>query len=262
MRSSNGTGGAGERSEEVIVFPDREEMGREAAAAFARWASEAVRGGGRFAAALSGGATPRPLYRSLAGSPFREAIPWKGVHLFWGDERCVPPDHPDSNYRMAYETWISKVPIPLENVHRMRGKDDPKAAADEYEEQLRAFFGSAGWPAFDLILLGVGVDGHTASLFPGSSVLNQQRRWVAAPFVEKLKTHRLTLTLPVINNARRVLFLAAGEEKANIMKTILTTDPAEAPLPAQLIRPRHGRRLFFLDQFAAAWMNRKRGDDR
>lgn len=162
---------------------------------------------------------------------------------------------------MVYEALLSQVPIPSENVYRMKGEIDPPSAADEYEGRLRDFFGVAqgGWPSFDLALLGVGSDGHTASLFPESPVLQERKRWVAATYVEKLKASRLTLTLPVFNHARRAVFLIAGEEKGEIAKRLLTTAPGPAALPAQRIRPRHGERLVFLDQAAARWIGEKRG---
>lgn len=255
MSLSNAMGATGDPPEEIVICRDRNDLGDRAALSFIRSIQEAISLCGRFSAALAGGATPRTLYRSLASAALVEKISWKSVHLFWGDERAVPPDHPDSNYHLAEETLISHVPIPSQNVHRMQGeKSDLEAAAAEYEETLRKFFGSSaeGWPSFDLVLLGIGSDGHTASLFPGSPVLKETVRWVAAPYVEELNTARLTLTLPAINHARRVIFLAAGREKASIVRDVLSPNPPSTDLPARRVQPRKGQRLFFLDQDAAA----------
>lgn len=261
MISSNATGASGgpldESGNGIRVCGDPEDVGRRAADAFIRSAAGAVSLRDRFSAALSGGATPRILYRYLADPAFSDRVPWEKVHLFWGDERAVPPDHPDSNYRMAYETLISKVPIPPENVRRMEGeRSDLEAAAKDYEELLRRFFNLSGDrpPSFDLILLGIGTDGHTASLFPGSPALGEKRRRVVAVEVEKLHSRRLTLTLPVLNRAREVLFLAAGREKAPIVKTILS-GPSPNDLPAGRVRPAGGKRRFLLDREAAALLD-------
>ncbi|WDT75533.1 MAG: 6-phosphogluconolactonase [Candidatus Manganitrophus sp.] len=255
MSLSNAMGATGGPPKEIVICRDRDDLGDQAALSFVRFAQEAVSLRGCFSAALAGGATPRTLYRSLASAACAEKISWKSVHLFWGDERAVPPDHPDSNYHLANEALISHVPISPQNVHRMPGeRSDLQAAADEYEKTLRDFFGPSdpGWPSFDLVLLGIGSDGHTASLFPGSPVLKETVRWVAAPYVEKLKAARLTLTLPVLNHARRVIFLAAGREKASIMREVLSDDPPSTNLPARMVQPRKGACLFFLDQDAAS----------
>ncbi|MBI3804932.1 MAG: 6-phosphogluconolactonase [Nitrospirae bacterium] len=247
-------GDSGDPPKEIVVCLDREDLGRQAAEAFVKAADEAVSLRRRFSVSLAGGSTPRTLYRKLAGRPFAERIPWRAVHLFWGDERAVPPDHPESNYRMADETLISKVPIPPENVHRIPGEwSDADAAAEAYEEALRSFFQppTGKWPSFDLVLLGIGPDGHTASLFPGSPALEEKARWVVAPYVEKLNARRFTLTLPVFNHARQVHFLAAGKEKAPIIKEVVSKDALSQEIPARLIRPRGGKRLFFLDREAA-----------
>lgn len=213
----------------------------------------------RITMVLSGGGTPRRLYHLLASDPLRDLIPWPRLHLFWGDERCVPPDDPASNYRMALETLISRVPIPSQNVHRMRAElGEPGRAAEMYEAELRRFWiGTPGdWPRFDLVLLGIGADGHTASLFPGSPALDETTRWVAAPYIDRLKCHRLTLTPPVFNHADEICFLAAGREKASILKSMAAHDRGTAPLPAQLIRPATGRVVFFLDADAAGLLEK------
>jgi len=260
MNSSSGMGDTGDLHEKIVVCRDREDLGERSAILFVRLVQEALLIRGRFAVALAGGTTPRTLYQRLANRPFSDQIPWKEVHLFWGDERAVLPDNPDSNYRMAHETLISHVPIPPGNVHRMPAEmSDLQAAAKQYEETLRRFFNrpKEGWPSFDLALLGIGSDGHTASLFPGSPGLNEKERWVAAPYVEKLKAARLTLTLPVFNHAKQVVFLISGRDKAPIMKEILQDYPHSNEIPAALIRPEE-MRWFFLDQEAAALIDRKR----
>jgi 6-phosphogluconolactonase len=256
MNSSNATGGSGERRKdnEIVVCRDRDDLGRKAADLFLEEAERAIAARGCFSVALSGGATPRALYQRLAGLPFSEKIPWAKVHLFWGDERAVPPDHPDSNYRMAYETLIAHVPIPPENVHRMPAeKENLQTAAEEYEETLRRFFklSKGEWPSFDLILLGVGPDGHVASLFPGSPALEEKKRWVIAVYVERLKSSRLTLTLPVLNRGREILFLAAGKEKAETIRDILSDHSPRTDLPARRVQPDNGGKIFLLDQEAA-----------
>jgi len=248
----------GDQEPEIVIARDLDDLHRQAAEFVTRYIMNRARPGNRVAIALSGGTTPRGLYERLAGENLRHKIPWSRVHLFWGDERCVPPENPESNYRTADESLISRVPIPLENIHRMPGeKTDPQKAADAYERTLRDFFRTAPgeWPAFDLALLGVGSDGHTASLFPGSPVLEETRRWVAAPYVEKLKAHRLTLTLPVFNHADQVIFLAAGREKAPVMREWVSQENRTARFPFEMIRPLSGRLLFLLDREAAGSMN-------
>ena len=203
---------------------------------------------------LSGGTTPRRLYESLATPASGKPIPWERVHLFWGDERCVPPDHAESNYRMARESLIDHIPIPSENIHRMHAEEsDPNQAAEIYEHTLREFFGATKpeWPHFDLVLLGVGADGHTASLFPDSPVLDEKKRWVAATYVEALKVMRLTLTLPVFNHAAQVLFLVAGKEKSSVMKEAGSSDPSQKKFPYQRIHPPRGKVIYLMDQNAA-----------
>lgn len=253
-----------DRGFEVVIARDIEDLSRQAAGFVIGLLKNLAEAKEHVAIALSGGTTPKRLYELLSTVSFHNEIPWNQVHLFWGDERFVPLDHPYSNYRIAYDTLISKIQIPQENVHPMPcEKADPQVAAYEYEERLRRFFGSPskGWPQFDLVLLGVGVDGHTASLFPGSSLLKEKRRWVAAPYVKRLNAYRLTLTLPVLNNADQIIFLVAGKEKAQIMKGLFAADNTRAGLPVHLIRPSHGKLLFFLDESAACLIDQGKGDD-
>ncbi len=236
---------------QLVICPDAETLSWEAAGWFVRLAAEAVAGRGRFSVALSGGSTPRGLYALLAGEPYRSQVPWSQVHVFWGDERHVPPDHPDSNYRLARQTLLDRVPIPPGNVHRIPAeRPDPQAAAAEYERTLRTFFGP-GWPRFDLILLGLGADGHTASLFPGTAVLHETERLVAAPYVDGLSAHRLTLTPPVLNHAANVLFLVAGEGKAATLHAVLEGPYRPERFPSQLVRPAEGRLVWIVDRAAA-----------
>jgi 6-phosphogluconolactonase len=253
---------------EISVCSDHDELGRNAAATFATAVQQAIDARGRFCAALSGGSTPRALYERLALPEFSNRIPWHGVHLFWGDERCVPPDHADSNYRMVRDSLLSKIRIPPENVHRMAGEKEPREAADQYELELRKFFelGPGAWPSFDLILLGLGEDGHTASLFPGTEALKQTDRLVVANYVPKLDAYRLTLTLPVLNHGRCVVFLVAGSSKAAAVKAIVGRDLQKdqttntghdhgfsfsSDLPAAQVQPLGGRLVWLVTVDAA-----------
>ncbi len=249
---------------DLRIFANKDELTQAAAELFAQRAQAARTTFGRFTAALAGGSTPRPMYERLATPGFRVTIPWEATHFFWGDERCVPPDHPDSNYRMAMEALLSKVPAPSENIHRMAGELPPDVAAEAYAATLRGVFGPstrsaqqlAGneLPRFDLILLGMGSDGHTASLFPHTEVLHEQRRLVVGYYVEKLAAHRLTLTFPVINNAALVVFLVAGQDKAETLHRVLEGPYVPDELPAQLVQPANGHLIWMVDEAAASQM--------
>ena len=242
---------------EVRVLAGPAELYRAAAEEFARRADAAVRERGAFAVALSGGSTPRGLYEVLAGDgppPFRRQVPWGRTHFFWGDERHVPPDHPESNYRTAREALLSVVPLPPEHVHRIPAeRPDAGQAAEEYARTLREHFRLAEgqWPRFDLVLLGMGIDGHTASLFPGSPALRERARLVCAPWVERLRAHRITLTPPVLNHAACALFLVAGGDKADTLRAVLHGEVRPDRLPAQVVRPIRGELLWLVDEAAA-----------
>jgi 6-phosphogluconolactonase len=239
---------------EKIVCPDVADLSRKAALEFVRLAQRSAGTGGRFTVALSGGSTPKSLYSLLASDAFRGQIPWAQIHFFWGDERCVPPDHPDSNYRMAHESLLAKASVPKENIHRIETELEPEVAAEKYEREIREFFRLSGsaLPRFDLILLGLGDDGHTASLFPGSAALDETSRLVVATYVEKLKTYRISMTLPVLNHAANIFFLVAGESKAGAARDVLRRS---RDLPARRIAPVDGRLVWFLDQAAAAFLH-------
>jgi len=237
------------------VFPDIDALSRAALEELLRISGEAVRERGRFLIALSGGHTPEKLYRAWADSEGKSArTDWEKVFLFWGDERYVTKDDPLSNYRMTHSALIERVPIPPGNVHRMPGPEDfapAEAAAEAYESELRSFFGSAS-PVFDLQLQGLGGEGHTASLFPGSSALLEKTRWVQAVEAPAQPPERLTLTPVVLNQGRKTFFLVSGEEKRNIIHALQTEpDSTESQYPAARIRPAGGV-VWFLDKAAAS----------
>jgi 6-phosphogluconolactonase len=236
----------------VRVFGDAESVARAAAARVAELARASIKARGLFTIALSGGTTPRRVYELLAGEEFGEGIDWPSVHLFFGDERMVPPDHAESNYRMANEALVSRVPVPPENVHRIDGVGDAAANASAYESEMRGLFGEdADWPRLDQVLLGMGDDGHTASLFPGTNALNEDRLWVAPNWVEKLGAWRVTLTAPAINAARHVTFLVTGTGKAARLREVLKGERDPSRLPSQLIRPHDGTLEWLVDRAAA-----------
>jgi 6-phosphogluconolactonase len=212
-----------------------------------------------FAMVLSGGSTPATLYTLLADKvSFPNRLPWEILHFFWGDERHVAPDHPQSNYHMAYSILLSKAPVPVNNIHRMRAEQsDAGKVAEEYERELQSFFQLkiGQIPRFDCILLGMGTDGHTASLFPGTFALRENRRLVVANWVEQFQAYRFTLTVPVLNNAGLVIFLVSGEEKAETLQEVLEGDYRPDRFPAQLIRPVHGKLIWIVDRAAAGCLS-------
>jgi 6-phosphogluconolactonase len=232
----------------LLVYETPEELAGAAARDFATRAQEAIDERGRFAVALAGGSTPKAIYEVLARD-YANALDWSSVHVFFGDERTVSPGHEDSNYRMAYETLLSRVPVG--SVHRMRGELPPDEAAAAYEEELRAFFGQVDVPRFDLILCGLGEDGHTLSLFPETAALDVTDRWVVANPVLKLGTTRLTLTIPVLNVSRAVTFVVAKESKAEALKEVLEGDADPRAYPAKLVRPESRDLTWMVDRAAA-----------
>lgn len=231
----------------LTIFDDPRSLAEAAAKDFAEKASAAISARGRFAVALAGGSTPKATYEILA-KDYADEVDWRSVHVFMGDERTVPPDHDDSNFRMAREALLSHVPVG--SVHRMRGELEPGEAANDYEAELRDFFG--GSPRFDLIHLGIGEDGHTASLFPRTKALDIADRLVVANPVEKLDTVRLTLTAPVINASRSVVFLVAGEGKAEALAEILEGAAEARDYPSKLIHPSDGGPEWMVERAAAA----------
>jgi 6-phosphogluconolactonase len=237
----------------LLVTPNAESLARAAARFFVEWAWQAISQDSRFCAALSGGNTPATFLRELATQDFRTQVDWGRVELFWGDERPVPPESNESNYGMARRELLIKVPIPGANVHRMEAeKANIGRAAQEYEDLLRQKLplDSRGFPRFHLIFLGLGPEGHVASLFPGLRGMKETSRWVSTPLVAKVGSRRMTLTLPVLNAAHRVMFLVSGAEKAEVLYQLLarTADP---PFPAQLVTVPDGKRIILCDEPAA-----------
>ncbi len=235
---------------DIRICADGNRLARDVARAVVEHLNEPLTREGRRSLCLAGGQTPRDLYQVLA-TEYRDTIPWPRLHLFWGDERYVPPDDAQSNYRLVRESLLDRVPIPKENVHPMpTNLPDPNDAAAAYEQTLRERF-SPPWPRFDLVLLGMGSDGHTASLFPGSPALAERTRWVATSRASVEPRVRLTLTLPVLNRAALVFFLVAGAEKADTLRRVLAGPSEPVPYPAAAVRPEGGRVVWWVDQQAA-----------
>ena len=240
----------------IEILPDAKALAERGADLFAFAAQEAAAARGTFTVALSGGQTPRPLYALLARQQFAQKIPWRRVHLYWGDERCVPPDDEASNYGLAYETFIRHVPIPAENVRRMRGEDDPEEAARAYERLLSqppalAASSKAELPVLDFVILGLGPDGHTASLFPHSPALAEEER-LAVVNEGQGTGKRLTVTYPVLNAARRVVFVVSGAAKAGMVAEVIEGLRAIEAIPAQAVAPVHGAVVWLLDEAAGS----------
>jgi 6-phosphogluconolactonase len=239
----------------IEILPNGDALALRAADLFAMAAQEAAAARGRFAVALSGGETPRALYRLLARQQFSQKIPWRRVQLYWGDERCVPPDDPKSNYGMARENLLKHIPIAGENVHRVRGEDPPEEAAQAYDAELRGLAAQerprSEVPVFDLVLLGLGIDGHTASLFPHSDALAVEDRFSVATAAPD-GSPRVTVTAPVLNAARRVWFLVGGDRKAGMVAEVIEGLRVPLAVPAQGIAPVHGTLTWLLDEDAAA----------
>jgi 6-phosphogluconolactonase len=238
----------------VRVFPDSEALNRAAADEIARRVQEAVERNGRCSIVLAGGSTPRALY-SLLAAEYRDQIPWAACHFFWGDERCVPPDSPESNYRMAMDAMLSRVPVPAQNIHRIRAEDpDTQRAAKQYADEIRAYFevGPGQFPRFDIVLLGLGPDGHTSSLFPGTKAVQEREKLVVANWVEKFAAFRITMSAPLLNHAGCVLFLVQGTEKAEALRSVLHGTHEPEKFPAQLIQPVNGNLLWLVDEAAGS----------
>jgi 6-phosphogluconolactonase len=244
----------------IQSFPTADALADAVAHHIARCAKEAISARRRFTVALSGGATPRAAYARLATRDSRLTTDdcglttdaWHLTHILWGDERCVPPDDPRSNYRMAKEVLLDRVPIPAEQIHRIRGEDDPEKAARDYERELHSLLGSRAAPAgLDLVLLGLGEDGHTASLFPGQPSVHETERWAVAVLAPDRKLWRVTLTPAILNQASDVTFVVSGANKAQTLQHVLEEPFNPDALPAQAIRPIHGRVTWMVDQAAA-----------
>ena len=235
---------------DIQQFENKEALAVAAAEAFVTLSREAIAARGRFTVALSGGSTPRIVYLTLA-SDFADQVDWPNVHVFWGDERAVPPNHVDSNYRMAMDTLLHHVDVPEKNIHRIKTENKPDEAAAAYIETLATAFDESP-PRFDLMFLGMGDDGHTASLFPETTALNVTDQTVASNFVQKFETWRVTLTMPVINAAREIIFLICGEGKATTLNSVLNETSSAEQFPVKFVRPTDGRVRWFVDAPAAS----------
>jgi 6-phosphogluconolactonase len=243
---------------EIRILADANSIAQTAAAEFLAAVRDAESAKDSFTVALAGGSTPKALYELLASDPLLQAkVPWSKIQFFFGDERHVPPDNADSNFRMANEAMFSKAPVDPKQIHRIRAeKPDAAQAAEEYEQELRTSFKlrAGQLPRFDLVLLGMGPEGHTASLFPGTKALKEDRRLTVSNWVGKLYTDRITLTPPVLNNAAQVIFMVHGKEKAPALKAVLEGPYEPDQLPAQIIKPKEGKVLWLLDPTAAGML--------
>jgi len=235
---------------ELKVYPDLAALARAAATHFVDIAQSSIALNGRFSVALSGGTTPEQMFRLLAAPEFYSQIDWKHVHLFWSDERCVAPDHPESNYAMAWNSFIDHVPISMDNIHRILGEEDPVVAADTYEQDLKDHF-KAPVPKFDLILLGLGEDGHTVSIFPGSTAAAEVKKLVVATQHPKSNQWRVTLTFPAINAAANVSFLVSGSAKAGMLRIVKSGLVSPEEIPVTGVDPKSGTLTWFCDHAAA-----------
>jgi 6-phosphogluconolactonase len=236
------------------ILADPQSVAHAAADQLVRLAEAAQLARGHFTLVLSGGSTPRALFELLASDAYLPRVDWSNVYVFWGDERCVPPDHADSNYRMARLALLEHVPIPFDHIYRIHGEMEPEQTASAYEGSLRTFFDQRGEavPQFDLVLLGMGDDAHTASLFPGTPALDELQHWVYAQYVPKLGVWRVTLTAPILNMAREVHFLVTGQGKAPAVAAVLEGPHSPHTHPAQLIQPVSGALRWYLDEAAAS----------
>ncbi|MBY0523550.1 MAG: 6-phosphogluconolactonase [Gemmataceae bacterium] len=244
----------------IRIVPDKEQVSRDATDEFVRLAKASIAARGRFTVALSGGSTPRRMFELLAADPYRSQVDWPHVQFFWGDERSVPPDNKDSNYHMANEAMLGKLNLAEGQVHRIQAeRADRDQAARDYQAEIARAFGvdpDGPPPAFDLVLLGMGPCGHTASLFPHTTALKESKRWVVVNFVRKFNTDRVTLTAPILNRAANITFLVAGADKAPALYEVLEGAPNADEYPSQLIRPDQGQLLWLLDVSAAAQLKK------
>lgn len=236
---------------QLHIFQDNPSFVRGAADFIDAHAAQAIAARGCFTLALAGGGTPKPIYARLATAEYRTRTDWTRAQIFFGDERCVPPDDARSNYRMAREAWFGPAALPAATIHRLRGEDDPARATLAYEQELAQLFRTQTFPAFDLILLGMGDNGHTASLFPGTAALRATTRWVVPQYVEVMQTWRVTFTAPLINAARSVAFLVEGAPKAQMVWNVLRGIYQPDVLPAQMIQPLNGELHWLVDAAAA-----------
>jgi 6-phosphogluconolactonase len=243
----------------VQIYGDLEELSLAAAKTVIERLNQAVSERRRSSVALSGGQTPRRLYEILASGPFRRQIPWDAVHVFWGDERCVPEDDPRSNARMARRALLDHVPLPPGNIHPIPCSQSPQEAAAHYETELKSFFGIQP-PVFDLVLLGLGDNAHTASLFPHTPVLDEKNRWVAEVYLLEQDMYRVTLTAPIINQARDVIFLVSGVNKAPALQKVLQGPFRPHDFPAQLIRPKRIHPLWLVDKATSYKLSTELGE--
>ncbi|WP_207430382.1 6-phosphogluconolactonase [Sabulibacter ruber] len=239
----------------IRVFKDKSELSQAAADIFVQTAREAVEQNGKFTVALTGGTSPDELYKLLAQSPYREQVPWEKTFIFWGDERWVPLTDERSNARMAKQALLEQVPVPEEQVFPMFWEGTPEEFALQYEQQLLKVLGPT--PQFDLILLGMGDDGHTASLFPGTAVLQEKNKWVAAYFLEPQDMYRITLTAPCLNQAKKIVFLTFGDKKAKALYEVLEGERNPSQYPSQLIQPQSGEPIWLVDEAAVRLLTRK-----
>lgn len=235
----------------VKIYDDAAAVSKATADYLVKTATDYVNKNGMFTVALSGGSTPKMLYELLASGKYRNRLPWEKMYIFWGDERFVPKDDDDNNAKMAFETFLNHVPVPEKNIFPIPIAFTPRESASEYEKLLHNFFHNAD-PSFDLILLGLGENGHTASLFPDTSVIDKKNLWVSEVYVEDQKMYRITLTAPVINKSKNILFIVVGSNKAEIVSNVLQGVYQPRVWPAQLIKPVNGNLLWMLDEDAAA----------
>lgn len=243
-------------AKEIQVLDSATQVAEAGALHFIRICRASIKARGMFSVVLSGGSTPKGMFTLLATDEYKNQVAWEKCHFFWGDERCVPPTHNDSNYKMALESLLAHIPTPANQIYRMKAENpDIDSAATDYQTKIASFFkidSPLDFPQFDLIYLGMGNDGHTASLFPGTKALTEKSRWVTPNFVPKFNTNRMTFTYPLINNARNVIFLAAGKDKVPALKQVLQGPPAIDTYPSQGINPEKGSLLWLIDVDAAA----------